>query len=98
MRHISARFAPFPPSSGFIVPSPSVLRPKRYTNLPDLPAAADFPGAGFAARSVLPDFAVLLVVFVCFFCAFFAISLRTPLQQSLKYHPAARSVLLIVSL
>jgi hypothetical protein len=28
MRHISARFAPLPPSSGFIVPLPSVFLPK----------------------------------------------------------------------
>ena len=29
MRHISARFAPLPPRSGFIVPLPSVFRPNR---------------------------------------------------------------------
>jgi hypothetical protein len=34
MRHISARFAPLPPSSGFIVPLPSVFLPKRYTYFP----------------------------------------------------------------
>src|SRR6187431_1044719 len=31
MRHISARFAPLPPSSGFIEPLPSVFFPNRYT-------------------------------------------------------------------
>src|SRR3954462_13672778 len=31
IRHISPRFAPFPPSSAFIVPLPSVWRPNRYT-------------------------------------------------------------------
>src|SRR5215211_7734517 len=46
MRHISARFAPLPPSSGFIVPLPSVLRPKRYTYLP-APFAADAVALGF---------------------------------------------------
>src|SRR6185436_210647 len=41
MRHISARFAPLPPSSGFIWPLPSVFLPNKYTNLPDfLPAVA----------------------------------------------------------
>src|SRR4051794_30810370 len=60
MRHISARLAPLPPSSGFIVPLPSVLRPKRYTYFPPLFAeraacvvfldfADCFEGAGFAA-------------------------------------------------
>jgi hypothetical protein len=29
MRHISARLAPLPPSSDFIVPLPSVLLPKK---------------------------------------------------------------------
>src|SRR4051794_31197109 len=67
MRHISARFAPLPPSSGFIVPLPSVLRPKLYTYFPAAFGAV-FDAAGFAAdffrASVLAiTFATLLFVF-----------------------------------
>src|SRR5262245_52060417 len=49
MRHISARLAPLPPSSGFIVPLPSVFVPKRYTYLPDFAAADDVFRASFLA-------------------------------------------------
>src|SRR6478609_6100110 len=60
MRHISARFAPLPPSSGFIVPLPSVLRPKRYTYLPAL--FADL--AGCVAFLGVADFADFAAAFV----------------------------------
>src|SRR5688572_21803633 len=61
MRHISARFAPLPPSSGFIEPLPSVFLPKRYTNLPLLPAllaAVFFLLTGFFAAVFLAFFAI----------------------------------------
>src|SRR5690349_24883818 len=57
MRHISARLAPLPPSSGFIVPLPSVLRPNRYTNFPRAafaPFCFVFPVAFFAILSPGP--------------------------------------------
>src|SRR6188508_3089855 len=82
MRHISARLAPLPPSSGFIVPLPSVFLPKRYTNLPDgVFAAAVFAICGVRVepdRTGFDDFlaavffttarrsATVLVVFVFF--------------------------------
>src|SRR5262245_10111694 len=63
MRHISARFAPLPPSNGFIVPFPSVLRPKKYTYLPcgGRGAGREARGAGFLPAVFLAiTFAVLL--------------------------------------
>src|SRR5688500_16178715 len=68
MRHISARLAPLPPSSGFIVPFPSVFLPNQYTYLPDL-------GAAFAVVFFPPlFFATTRPAFV------FAIRLSSPLQ------------------
>src|SRR5262245_3867565 len=37
IRHISARLAPLPPSSGFMLPLPSVLAPNMYTYFAPLP-------------------------------------------------------------
>src|SRR6187401_554986 len=64
MRHISARFAPLPPSSGFIVPLPSVFFPNWYTYLPDV--------FGFA-------FAVAFGRVLFLAAVFFAIRTRSPL-------------------
>src|SRR5919112_4319690 len=98
IRHISARFAPLPPSSGFIVPLPSVFLPNRYTNLSPL---ADF-AEDFAA---LPLSAPALADVVLLFCelrvatlasvftaeasrpaglrvAFFAICVRSPVTRN----------------
>src|SRR5688572_20742825 len=60
MRHISARFAPLPPSSGFIVPLPSVFFPNAYTYFPAAFGAAlaalFFTEAFFATLFVPPLF------------------------------------------
>src|SRR3954465_3166739 len=65
MRHISARPAPLPPSSGFIPPLPSVfVLPKRYTYLP----------LGLGAWALGLDF--LLTLFVAI-GAFHAVTLRS---------------------
>src|SRR6187431_1009037 len=62
IRHISARFAPLPPSSGFIVPLPSVLRPNRYTYFPRSAVFVERPpAAGF--------FAFLVAVFAISNCS-----------------------------
>src|SRR6187401_3336240 len=66
MRHISARFAPLPPSSGFIVPLPSVFFPNWNTYLPD----------AFAFGVV---FGRALFFAAAFFAVFFAIRTRSPL-------------------
>src|SRR4026209_2937090 len=78
MRHISARFAPLPPSSGFIVPLPSVFFPNWYTYLPDVFGFAVVVALG---RTLFFVFAVVFVaVFVAvFFAVFFAIRTRSPL-------------------
>ncbi|MND01376.1 hypothetical protein D3C83_203440 [compost metagenome] len=66
MRHISARFAPLPPSSGFICPWPSALPPpKEYTYFV-------FFAVAFAAvffEVVFTDF------FTGFFTAFFFVAI-----------------------
>src|SRR6185503_20230462 len=66
MRHISARFAPLPPSSGFIDPLPSVFFPNRYTYLPDVFAFVVVFGRALFFAAV-------------FFAVFFAIRTRSPL-------------------
>src|SRR5687767_8367571 len=53
MRHISARFAPLPPSSGFIDPLPSVLRPNAYTYLPFADGALGLGPGALEARPAL---------------------------------------------
>src|SRR5947207_13847060 len=52
MRHISARFAPLPPSSAFIEPLPSVFLPKRYAYFPFVAAGA----LGFGLCALADDF------------------------------------------
>src|SRR5262245_34864378 len=94
MRHISARFAPLPPSSGFIVPLPSVFLPKRYTYFPFDPAdgaagflaLAAFAGLLFAFVALLLTFATSLRPLVPLAVARFAIRLTTPSSQFRKYH------------
>src|SRR5262245_34751375 len=96
MRHISARFAPLPPSSGFIVPLPSVFLPKRYTCLPALAAAG-------LADLVVP-FVVRVSAFLAlpdFFAAFFAIGCLLPTpdprRQSPRCQQVSKSILQVVS-
>src|SRR5688572_13055005 len=79
MRHISARFAPLPPSSGFIVPLPSVFLPNKYTNLPDAFAVA----TGFAALAArggdaffLPAVFFSAILAACFFAIEFGLLIR----------------------
>src|SRR3954465_5305185 len=63
MRPISARFAPLPPSSGFIDPLPSVLRPNKYTYFaplaPAVPLAPLAPAAPMAPLAPLAPVAPL---------------------------------------
>src|SRR3954470_22759428 len=94
IRHISARFAPLPPSSGFIEPLPSVLRPKRYTYLPaargagrDARAATrEARGAGRERRAAVAG------IFAAFFLAITIASLLSDVPMCEVRCPISRAV------
>src|SRR3954470_248518 len=88
MRHISPRFAPLAPSSAFIVPLPSVLRPNRSTYLPE---EVDVRRATSEVRfAVTREVAFLTDEGDCFRASFLAITIALLLRFP-RYLPARES-------